>query len=73
MRQFDDGSKVLAILAISVLLLFIMGGTVMSIAFWLFKRGVPMLVFVVGCQECRMAATCRTLFQEVTVNVEVVR
>lgn len=72
---YERGPKLLAVFGFGVIVLIAFTCVVLSLAFWLFKRpGVLLVVFLIaGCSECRVNIQHKTLFNEVSLCMEIVR
>jgi len=71
---YESGSKLLACIGCTVMLLVIMGGTALTFGFWFWKRAYPVLLLAMaGCSEYRVSAECKTLVYQVSFCSEVVR
>ena len=71
----DVGSKLLAVLGLTIVYLFILGGTILTLSAWILRSLLLLSVFVLSgcCQECRVSAQCKTIIYEVSFCAECIR
>lgn len=73
-ETYERGPKLLAVAGFAVIVLISFACVVFSIACWLFKRSPCLLLALcLGCSECRMQGTVKTLFHEVSFCTEMTR
>lgn len=73
-NSFDFGSKLLAVLGLTIVYFVILGGTILTVAAWIFRTfGLFTVLLLIGCQECRLSATVKTIIYEVSFCAECIR
>lgn len=72
-ETYERGPKLLAVAGFAVIVLISFACMVMTLASWLFKRSYLLLALCLGCSECRMQGTVKTLFHEVSFCMEMTR
>lgn len=73
-NTYERGPKLLAVIGFGIIVLTAFTCVVLSLAVWLFKRpGLLLVLTCLGCSECRINIQHKTLFNEVSLCMEMVR
>lgn len=70
---YEPGSKLLAVAGCMVMFCCMSAGATWAFVYVIRRLLLIAALAVIGCSEFRAGGTCKSLFQEVTVSLEVVR